>query len=57
MKFIVLVIKHQKKKKNLMELEKDQARKSLKYEVRLCQSKRGKCKEEEGGKLSKVLKL
>lgn len=40
-----------------MGLEKDQAKKSLKYDVRLCQSKRGKCKGEEGERLSKVLKL
>ena len=33
-----------------MGLEKDQARKSLKYDVRLCQSKKRKCKEEEGVK-------
>lgn len=33
-----------------MGLQKDQARKSLKYDVHLHQSKRGKRKEEERGK-------
>lgn len=37
-----------------MGLEKDQARKSLKYDVHLRQSKRRKCKQEEGEKTVQV---
>lgn len=48
MKFIVFVIKQQQKIP--WDQRKDQARKSLKYDVHLHQSKRRKCKQEGGGK-------